>query len=352
MTARRYIVVEHGQLKLTDGPGYHSVFDRVSGFHARWGDTTDEDPQLAPGPEILDIEIATACDGVAGAPCRFCYKSNTRRGVQMSFETYKDLFARLPPTTTQIAFGIGNLYGHEDMWQIFQHTRDNGVVPNVTINGWQLTDELADRLVAVMGAIAVSRYTPKDTCYDAVKKLTDRGMRNVNIHQLVSADTHASCMELLEDMATDPRLAKLNATVFLMLKPKGRGPSLRPIARDQYAELVQTALSRRLRIGVDSCSVPSFLSVTEGHPYRPWLVQSTDPCESGLFSLYIDVHGNAWPCSFGEGRDDLEPVNVLEADDFIEDVWNGPEISRWRERLCGNCRSCPLWKLDLTGEER
>lgn len=348
MEPGKYIVVDEGRVKVTTARGYNAVFDRRTGLHLRWGDTPEEDPQVGPGPEILDIEIATACDGVAGAPCRFCYKANTPRGQRMSFETYERLFAKLPRTVGQIAFGIGNLYGHDDMWRIFQHTRDNGVVPNVTINGWQLTDETADRLAAVMGAVAVSRYNPKDTCYDAVKKLTDRGMNKVNIHQLVAAETYDSCLELLEDMATDPRLERLNAAVFLMLKPKGRGPSLTPMDPERYQHVVRTALERRLRIGVDSCSVPSFLAVTKGHPRHDVFQQNTDPCESGLFSLYIDVQGRAWPCSFGEDREDLEAVDVLAAEDFDRDVWNSPQLVRWRDRLCGNCRSCPLWDIDLS----
>jgi radical SAM protein with 4Fe4S-binding SPASM domain len=303
---------------------------------------------MAPCPEILDIEIATACDGINGAPCKFCYKSNKRQGTQMSFETYQKLFAKLPKTVTQIAFGIGNLYGHDDMWRIFQHTRDNGIIPNVTINGWQLTDEIADKLASTMGAVAVSRYEPPDTCYDAVKKLTDRGMRQVNIHMLVSQQTYEGCFQVIRDAKSDPRLAKLNAIVFLMLKPKGRGKILGQVKdRERYKSLVDFALQTGVNVGFDSCSVPSFLSVTKDHPDHAHFEQATDRCESGLFSLYIDVKGRAWPCSFGQDRPDLEPVDVLSIEDFERDVWRSLQITKWRDRLRSNCRSCPLYDIDV-----
>lgn len=350
----KYTIIDGADVKLCVSDDYNSVFNKITGSFTRWGKTKEDDPERAPFPEIMDIEIATACDGIGekeGATpkvCRFCYKSNRRQGEQMSLETFKVLFSRLPKGTNQIAFGIGNLYGHDDMWGIFQHTRDNGVIPNVTINGWELTDEIADKLASLMGAVAVSRYNPKDVCYDAVKKLTDRGMTQCNIHQLVSLESYDNCMELLRDMQTDSRLAKLNAAVFLMLKPKGRGTALGQMKDyDKYKAMVDYALERGLRIGFDSCSVPSFLNVAKDHPDYVMFEQSTDRCESGLFSLYIDVKGKVWPCSFGQNRDDLEPIDVLAIEDFSRDVWNSPQMDRWRKRLTDNNRSCILHDLDI-----
>jgi hypothetical protein len=179
----KYEVTENHRVKICASEGYNSVFDKITGSHLRWGTRPEDDPLMAPCPEILDIEIATACDGIGvpgestAAPCRFCYKANKRAGEQMSLETFKKIFEKIPKGTQQIAFGIGNLYGHDDMWGIFAHARENGVIPNVTINGWELTDDVADRLAGVMGAVSVSRYKPKDVCYDAVKKLTDATLR-------------------------------------------------------------------------------------------------------------------------------------------------------------------------------
>lgn len=350
-------IFESPEAKEVRSEAYSYSFSKRTGDFARWGKTKEDDPERAPFPEIMDIEIATACDGIGdtsaqkgASPCRFCYKANKRAGEQMSLETFKKIFAKIGIGTplTQIAFGIGNLYGHDDMWGIFKHTRDNGVIPNVTINGWELTDEIADKLASLMGAVAVSRYNPKDVCYDAVKKLTDRGMTQCNIHQLVSLESYDNCMELLRDMQTDPRLAKLNAVVFLMLKPKGRGTALGQMKDyDKYKAMVDYALERGLRIGFDSCSVPSFLNVAKDHPDYVMFEQSTDRCESGLFSLYIDVKGKVWPCSFGQNRDDLEPIDVLAIEDFSRDVWNSPQMDRWRKRLTDNNRSCILHDLDI-----
>jgi hypothetical protein len=71
---------------------------------------------------------------------------------------------------------------------IFKFCRENKVIPNVTINGEDLTDEKANCLSELCGAVAVSLYD-YDTCYNAVKKLTDLGMKQINIHCLVAKET-------------------------------------------------------------------------------------------------------------------------------------------------------------------
>lgn len=408
---------ENARYKLLASEGYNYRFDKLTGFFLRWGKTLDDDPPMGPGPEIMDLEISTICHG-PGKPCRFCYKANTPKGEQMTFETFKAIFDKVAPVhtvllqlddgtrvelsadhevllvdgsvkraadlearddiremkiqeiqkirsgPTQIAFGIGDMTGHDDMWLMFEYCRANGVVPNVTINGWQITDEIADRLVSVMGAVAVSRYNPKDTCYDAVKMLTDRGMRQVNIHQVVSEETYESCMEVLADRETDPRLAKLNAVVLLMLKPKGRAShGMTKINPFKYRKIVEKARSQPFMVGFDSCSTPSFTHTLIGEPGADMVNLMADHCESGLFSIYANVRGFIHPCSFTDGTPGWEKgLSILEADDFIRDIWNHPRLDEWRQRLrasstgctscslSSGCRSCPIYPVDTCKE--
>lgn len=204
-------------MKAYKSTNYNYIFNPSNGFFMRWGKTFEEDPQSAPAPEILDIEISTICHKA----CSHCYKSNTSNGENMSLETFKILFSKLPTTLTQIAFGIGDLNGNPDMIKIFKYCRENKVIPNVTINGEDLTDKKAECLSQLCGAVAVSIYD-YDICYDAVKKLTDRGMKQVNIHCLTSLETFDRCMRVLKDSKTDDRLKKLNAIVFLRYKETKR----------------------------------------------------------------------------------------------------------------------------------
>ena len=94
-------------IKSFRSPGYNFAFDTRNGKFLRWGESPEDDPQFSPfGPEIADIEISTICS----QGCKWCYKSNTRTGKNMSLETFKQVFEVLPKETlTQIAFGVGDL---------------------------------------------------------------------------------------------------------------------------------------------------------------------------------------------------------------------------------------------------
>lgn len=337
---------------------YNYDLDEKTGLFLRWGAEYDDDPPLAPLPEILDIEISTACHGV-GQPCRFCYKSNGPLGQEMAVEDFRKLLDVLPTDfLTQIAFGIGDLTPSSNFWQIAKLTREKRVVPNVTINGAGLTQAMAHDLVGVCGAVAVSRYGDGKVCYDAVEMLTNEGGKQINVHQLISAETMRDCRKLVEDAKTDPRLARLNAIVFLMLKPKGRAVGhLHAPPWKEYAAFVNWALDLDRVVGFDSCSAPSFLKAAEERFPPGTLQKLADPCESGLFSLYIDVNGDAYPCSFCPGTPGWEEgIHVLDFNNFL-DVWHHPRLEEWKAKLLNSackgcsqakwCRSCPVYPVSL-----
>ncbi len=66
-------IAENPSLKIISSPTYNLVFDKKTGFTARWGSTKEENPQYAPMPEILDLEIS---EGMCGGLCSYCYKQN------------------------------------------------------------------------------------------------------------------------------------------------------------------------------------------------------------------------------------------------------------------------------------
>lgn len=285
-----------------------------------------------------------------------CYKSNTGKGHNMTFETFKKVFHNLPRTLTQIAFGIGDIDGNPDMWKIFEYCKNNDyneVTPNVTINGARLTEEDLDRLSKVCGAVAVSRYEPSDYCYNAVEQLTNRGMEQVNIHMLLAAETYDNCIKVIDEAASDPRLEKLRAIVFLALKPKGRGKNLTPLNDPQkYKELVYYAFSKGVNIGFDSCSAPLFLSAVKDDPKYKEYETLAEPCESYLFSIYINEKGVTYPCSFLE--DETNGIDLTKKGMSLEDYWFAESTNKWRKELLETahkdclvkgCRQCPKYDI-------
>ena len=348
-------IKENKTHKTVSSLNYNYIFNKQTGFFARWGKTKEDDPNYSPfGPEILDIEVSEICN----MGCTFCYKSNVAQGNNMSLDTFASIFSKMPKTLTQIAFGIGDIDGNPDLWKILKYTRDHKVIPNITINGTRMRDEYYTNLSQLCGAVAVSNYG-KNICYGAVQKLNEyklkKGstLKQVNIHQLLSKETLNQCWDVIHDMESDDRLRDLNAVVFLLMKPKGNRNHFNMLKDSfEYKKLVSYALDHNLPIGFDSCSAPSFLrSVKDRSEYKQ-LEQNAEPCESTLFSLYVDVNGIAWPCSFSEGEPGIEGIDILNINNFMEEVWEAGPMVEFREKLFKSekdfgCRQCPLFDLEI-----
>ena len=323
---------------------YNWTFDTVTGLFNRWGDTIKDNPQYSEfGPEILDIEVSTICH----QGCKFCYKNNTSIGKNMSFKIFKTILDKVRGNLTQVAFGIGDLYANPDLLSMMWYCRNNNIIPNITINGLNINSESdkqsAIQLAQICGAVSISNYN-KNTCYNTVKMLTDVGLKQVNIHQLLSVETYNSCFYLSSDAGSlkDERLKKLNAIVFLSVKQKGRGIKYTPIGQEDFNYLIYDLFAEKVKFGFDSCTAHKFLNYIKDKPEYDKLKQYVEPCESGLFSLYINVDGFAYPCSFSENNTGLDVVNC---NDFIKDIWNSAALILWRNLLLACKRNCPIYNI-------
>lgn len=230
--------------------------------------------------------------------------------------------------------------GPEDFRKIVEYCRKNEyqyIVPNVTINGARMTPEWFDFIANNMGATAVSHYND-DECFNGVKELTDRGMTQVNIHKLVSEETFDSCMELIDKTQSDPRLAKLNATVFLMLKQRGRGKDFNSLSDEKYKIFIDRLFESKINFGFDSCGAGRLLN----YGVKKDIEKFITPCESTRESCYVNVHGNFYPCSFNE---DGEGIDMSKITDFIKEVWMQKDTHEWRLNLLANNCECPSYEI-------
>lgn len=339
-----------GKVKLIRSEGYNLNFDYTTGRLERWGKTEDEDPSWSPfGPEIMDIEITA--DGGCPQACPFCYKGNKAGGTptNMSLETFKKIFATFPKTITQIAFGITGVNANPDLFKIFEYCRENRVIPNVTVSsGDKLTDEQVARLVKLCGAMAFSVYsfTPRESRYDLISRFIAVGLKQCNIHFLISSETIKFAYEVCEDIKSNPKLKGLNAIVFLGLKPKNRGQAFSVLPTEDYITLVDYCLEKEIPFGFDSCSCCKFMEAVNRNDNltterKTQLTQCAEPCESLNFSFYINAQGLSYPCSFGEDMEDY--IDMTKVKDFMKEVWLSDKAFQWRKRLSDVNRECPLY---------
>ena len=352
------------KLTITDGvksfssEDYNYDFNLSNGFFRRWGKTFEDDPETSPyGPEIADIEISAgeSCP----VSCPFCYKGNRKgdaaNSTNMSLETFANVLEKFPKYdghffTTQIAFGITSIGAHPQIFDIFEHCRKNNIIPNVTINGADpLTDEQVATLVRLTGAMAISiNSSIKDKGYQLIARLLAAGARQLNIHFVVSKQSIKFAYQLCDDFNNDARLKGMNAIVFLGLKPKNRGQAFDVLPTEDYIKLVNYCMEKNIRYGFDSCSAPRFetavdLSTSLDERTKNVLRSCSERCESGNFSSYLDADGNYWHCSFGEGMEIANGIDVKTVNSFLTDVWHSEKLTTWRNRLKELNRECPLY---------
>lgn len=343
-------------LKIVTSPNYNYLFNKITGYFARWGNTKNDDPIYAPfGNEIADIEISTICNGIRCEDnvnrklCSFCYKGNSSNGKNMSFETFKKLLDKILESNkclTQIAFGSGSTAEENpDIWNIMKYCRDKDIVPNITVA--DISDETADRLVEYCGAVAVSRYFNKNRCYDSVEKLTLRGLTQCNIHQMISEESYEQTLETLHDIKTDSRLKKLNAIVFLSLKTKGRAENgFNQLSQDKFNNIIKICFDNNITWGADSCSAHKAMKSIENRFHEKELKTMIEPCESSLMSFYINVEGLGFPCSFSENVDEwINGIDIINCGNFLKDVWYNDKLVNFRNKLITCNRNCPIYKI-------
>ena len=355
----------HNRIVRAKDGSFHLSFDYKTGLTVKFGHSLEEDPTHCPfGPEIADIEITTKCSGIrqeddTRIPCPWCYKSNTFNGQNMSFETFKHVFDLInaKKTLTQIAFGAdASLESNLDVWKMFEYCRKNNVVPNVTVA--DITPETAKRVVEFCGAVAVSWYPTINPhrCYDTVKLLLDESKKQkknmqMNIHALLSFETFPHFITLLHDYRYDSRLSGLNAIVILSLKQKGRGEKFHIVKEEDFEWLMDKLFEKKVRFGMDSCSATKFLKYLKKHPELSNLETMVEPCESTLFSCYINYQGFYYPCSFMEGEGNWKSgIDLNTVKDFEKEVWNHEKVVAFRNSAIKKieqhgCNSCPYYEV-------
>lgn len=351
-----YEIVENKNTKVLRGPDLNYVFNKRNGNMLTWGAEPKDDPDYSKiGPFIADIEITTACNGIDGVVCPFCYKGNCPKGKYMTLERFKEVFKCVNKNhqLTQIAFGCDSqCKTNPDTFAIMDYTREQGVIPNVTVA--QIDQETAEKLAKVCGAVAVSHYAHNpNACYDSIDLLTKAGCKNINIHQLVAEETYESILELLDKVENkDPRLANLNAIVFLALKQKGRGIGFHRLSDEKFEEVVKKCIDLGIGYGFDSCSSARYMKLANKLGIAEEVKNYIEPCESSLFSTYISVDGEFFPCSFMEKVDEWkEGIMLTTETDFLKDVWYADKTVEFRKKLLTNkcketgCRQCPVYNI-------
>jgi hypothetical protein len=365
------IIAENKFVKILRSPDYNYNFSKVDGRFETWGKTMDDDPDLCPyGPVIADVEVSASsyddvekakkydssvvmvtegsCNGIG---CKkFCYKENKcNQTVHMTLDAFKAIMDKMPRSITQIAFGICSIDSHPQLWDILQETRDRGLIGNLTLNGIGVTNDIAEKLSSLCGAVAVSvNPINKQQAYDTVKLLSqDFGMKQINFHIVLAEDSVTFVKQVVDDIQIDSRLAKLNALVMLSFKDKANTNCMKPITMDSYKEVIKYCEDANIAFGFDSCSAHAYMRAIKGRSNYDVLCTCVEPCESLLGSIYINLFSEIFSCSFSEGVAEWKDGIPIAHYSSIEEIWNSSRVNSWRDRLMKRGRECPFYKIGV-----
>lgn len=313
-------------------------FDDKTGFYMRTGvidvsgKDTGVDPFMRDFPALIDVGIMERC--VCSAKCNIgCYqKACDRTGENMSLEDYKSILEQCKGKVFQYALGgSGDPDTHENFAEILKLTREYGIVPNFTTSGIAFTPEKAGLCKKYCGAVAVS-WHGVDYTYKALDMLISAGVKT-NIHYVLSAKSIDDAIDRLRDNNFHKGI---NAVVFLLYKPIGLGNPEFVLKPDdpkvkEFFNLIDSN-TFDFKIGFDSCSCAGIINNSTNIN-----LDSIDFCEGARYSMYIDAHMNAMPCSFGN-QDSRWFVSLL--DHTIQEAWNGDVFEMFRKSLRNSCANC------------
>ena len=172
------ILSSFDKIVLTDT--YEILFNTKTGFELLRGVNGNPDPFILDYPSMIDVGIMGHCKN----KCKFCYQGDGDQ-PNMTLEDFKSIVDQSKKYVNQLALGgRGNPNNHEDFEKIMKYARENGIVPNYTTSGIDLTDRQIEITKEYAGACAVSMYN-EDYTFNALNRLIAAGVKT-NIHMIFS----------------------------------------------------------------------------------------------------------------------------------------------------------------------
>lgn len=323
-------------IKVVKNDRYVIFFNLENGREILKGINGHDDPFVLDYPSLLDIGIMGHCLN----RCKICYQGDTTQ-PHMTLENFKTIIDQSKDSVMQIALGgRGDPNLHPDFQAILAYTNKNRIVPNYTTSGNSLTPEQVE-MSKMCGAVAVSDYDQHFT-YNALNMFMNNNIKT-NIHFVLSTERFDRAMDILDgkDIWNGQfDLSKLNAIIFLLFKPQGRGKDRYDLipSDDQVRTFIKKIREPKVnfKLGMDSCLVNKLAlldNLTEDEAIF------LDTCEASRASMYITPDMRAVPCSFADYS--CNGVSITQ-DNPIKEIWaNSEPFNRCRGALSVCRTKCP-----------
>ncbi len=308
-------------------------------------ETDDESIGRLSAPTEVHFAITNKCS----VKCPHCYMGGGEEDEgQLDTNSLKralDVLAEMK--VFHVAMGGGEALERDDLFEIAEHAREKGLVPNLTISGLGMTSKIAEKM-RVFGQVNVS----VDGIGDGYAVFRGKDMFAVAdraLGRLIAAGvpTGINCVlgrrnfDGIGELFAYSHSKGLNEIEFLRFKPSGRAGQLYAeecTTYEQNISLTPLLAEMSARHGIDAkidCSfVPMFCY--HGPPRKILQALATYGCEAGNVLLGIRSNGAVSGCSFMKNRE----LSVFDLPSTFGKQEPFERIRTWTQRAPQPCRSC------------
>jgi radical SAM protein with 4Fe4S-binding SPASM domain len=297
---------------------------------------------LPQGPESVHLQINNVCN----LRCPSCYVGLSEDdGGSLPLERILSLIDECAEMGVfQLALGGGEPLMSPKFAPVVRHARERGVVPNVTTNGWLITEELLDETAGGLGELRMSLNDAvslnKALIEEKAALLRARGARFG--FNLIVTRQNLGCLSEMLHWAIEQGAATIN-----LIRPKpapgnDRWYHYNALTAADSARLAATLprlepLFARTNLTVDC----AFSFLFHGWPAERLWAQGVAGCAMGERFATVKWNGDVYPCSHLRGEE-FNAGNVR--DKSFREIWqSGQVFSRVRQeinRIGGSCGVC------------
>lgn len=291
-------------------------------------------------PLDAHLALTTRCNMF----CRGCY--STREGdapADIPLERAKAIISKLAEMKLlSISFGGGEPTLHPHLFEIAEYAREKNILPNITTNALNFTEELAERF-AVFGAAHFSIHAPKDAehIFPAIRLYRKKTGNSPGLNLLLTTET----LPLLDNILTAARKSGVKKVMFLRYKITAKNADIQELRVDKelknLPQIFKTLkFANRLMMFLVQCSLFEELAESDASDIKSYIKHDLNGCQGGNAFIAIDINGNFKPCSFW--RESMG--NVMELD--FENWMSNPKLTAFRQmRRDNTCNECKFLEL-------
>jgi radical SAM protein with 4Fe4S-binding SPASM domain len=347
----KYRFENFGGIISSESPPFLAFVDRNYMRELKLGesplwDTADESIGILSAPTEVHFAITNRCS----AGCQHCYMDGGEPDKgELDTEALKQALNMLAEMNIfHVALGGGEALERPDLFEIADHARSIGLVPNLTVSGRYITSEIA-RKMKIFGQVNVSMDGIQSD-YGIFRSKNMFTTADVALKELINAGvpTGINCVvgkrnyDSISNLFKYAKSLKVNEIEFLRFKPSGRGKELYLKEKTTHEQnialipmLIDISDNYKIAAKIDCSFVPMYCY--HQPPIEMLTAMATYGCEAGNVLLGIRSSGSVSGCSFLDSSG-ISVFNLLDV--YCKD--NGPfsKNRTWIQRAIEPCKSC------------